>query len=207
MIWVSIFLATILLTLLNIWIGSRFQEVRLATNRLKVSTSILTMVTSFAFVFSVSRHASTAYILPLSLATYSVLLIDWVEKRIPNIITLYLAILQTLTSLIRSILEQSLIPLNAIYVGIATFTLFFLLNFFSRDQLGMGDVKFSYSIAVGIGSISPYLIFGTFLLAFFMAGLFALGLLLSRRASLQSRFAFGPFMVIGTWLSVLAYVF
>jgi len=205
--WASIFLLTFLLTLLNILIASRFREVHLAKNRLKASMLILTIMTCLVFALSVSRQASTAYILPISLITYSVLLIDWVAKRIPNRITLYLAILQTLSILTSAILEKSLAPINAIYLGLGTFVLFLLLNLISKGQLGMGDVKLSYSLAVGIGSISPYLIYWTFLLAFSMAGIFALGLLLSQRASLQSSFAFGPFMVMGAWLSLLMGIF
>ena len=202
---VSNFLSALLLVILNIWIASRFYEARFARNWQRVSAVLVTLSACLIFTSSVFRNYNTIYMLPILLFTYSIILIDWLEKRIPNRITLILAVLQSLSILIRAFSEKSLAPLSAIYLGLGAFAIFLILNLVSRSQIGMGDVKLSYSLAVGIGSNSPYSMYWASLLAFSMAGIFALGLLLSRKASLHSSFAFGPFMILGTWLSLLVY--
>jgi leader peptidase (prepilin peptidase)/N-methyltransferase len=97
-------------------------------------------------------------------------------------------------------------PLISIFIGVAVFTIFLIMNIATKGQLGMGDVKLSYSLAVGLGIISLSLSFWTFLLAFSMAGIFALGLLSTGKASLNSSVAFGPFMVLATWITLLLYI-
>jgi leader peptidase (prepilin peptidase)/N-methyltransferase len=69
----------------------------------------------------------------------------------------------------------------------------------------MGDVKLSYSLALGVGSVSLSLVFWCFALAFLVAGIFAALLLLIRRANLKTNFAFGPFLIVATWVSIYFY--
>lgn len=199
------FLATILLAFLNFLIATKFYEYSFATRGQKTVSAIITLLGSFLFVDSISEQSSYFFMFPIFLISYSVILIDWATHTIPNRLTFYLAILQTLSTLIRAVFEQSFTPFLAIYFAIATFVIFFLMSVLSKDQIGMGDVKLSYSLVIGIGSVSIYLIPWALLYTFLTAGIFAFILLLTQKASLKSSFAFGPFMIVGSWLTILVY--
>lgn len=74
---------------------------------------------------------------------------------------------------------------------------YFVLAFISPSGLGLGDVKLAGLLGLLLGWLGwPHVLLGT-LAAFILGGLFAVVLLLLRRASGKSHFAFGPFMIAG----------
>lgn len=78
---------------------------------------------------------------------------------------------------------------------------FWLLALLGRGALGLGDVK----LAAALGAILGFpTIFYALFWGIVLGGLAALGLLLSRRAGLKSRFAYGPYLAAGAWLIYLA---
>ena len=74
----------------------------------------------------------------------------------------------------------------------------------SRSAIGLGDGK----LAAGLGTMLawagwPVLVAGT-LAAFLLAAVYGLGLLLLRRTSWRQRIPFGPFMIAGAFIALLA---
>lgn len=94
--------------------------------------------------------------------------------------------------------------LRALLGGLALAAAYLALAVVSRSALGLGDVK----LAASLGTLAawpgwPTLIAGAFA-GFLLGALYGIGLLVSRRAHLKQRIPFGPFMVAGTFLAVLA---
>lgn len=68
--------------------------------------------------------------------------------------------------------------------------------------MGMGDVKFAGVLGLFLGYLGwDALLVGSFS-AFVLGGLFALALLLFRKASRRSGIPFGPWMLVGAWVGV-----
>ena len=77
----------------------------------------------------------------------------------------------------------------------------------SPAAMGLGDVRLAPLLGWSLGLVSvPHALVGL-LLSFLLAGLWAAGLILLRRADADSHVAFGPWMLLGTaaaWLALPA---
>lgn len=73
----------------------------------------------------------------------------------------------------------------------------------SRGGIGKGDVSFAALLGLYVGWMSYSAVFIALLTAFITGGVVALVLLLLRRATRSTRFAFGPFLFFGALVSVL----
>lgn len=78
-----------------------------------------------------------------------------------------------------------------------------VLEVLSRGDLGGGDVKVSVLLGLYLGWHSLESVLSALVVAFASAGLFALLLLVFRRASRRTHIAFGPFLIAGTLFAVL----
>lgn len=94
--------------------------------------------------------------------------------------------------------------LRALLGGGALIAGYLLLAVVRPGQLGGGDVKLAGLIGLGLGWLGwPTLIFGA-ALAFVLSALVSLALLAARRISLRGAICFGPFMLGGALLAILA---
>jgi leader peptidase (prepilin peptidase)/N-methyltransferase len=94
--------------------------------------------------------------------------------------------------------------LRAVTGGLALAAGYLALAVISRGATGLGDAKLAASLGTMLAWAGwPALIAGT-LAAFLLAAVYGLGLLLTRRATLKQRVAFGPFMIAGAFLALLA---
>jgi leader peptidase (prepilin peptidase)/N-methyltransferase len=95
--------------------------------------------------------------------------------------------------------------LGALYGMGALFVFYAVQWFIAPGQIGLGDVK----LALSLGLVLGWLGLQAFILGIFaiqvLGGLWALGLIISRRGGLKSSMPFGPFMLAGTLLAVLVY--
>jgi leader peptidase (prepilin peptidase) / N-methyltransferase len=74
----------------------------------------------------------------------------------------------------------------------------------SRSAVGLGDAKLAASLGTMLAWAGwPVLVAGTFA-GFLLAAGYGLGLLLMRRSSWRQRIPFGPFMIAGAFLALLA---
>jgi leader peptidase (prepilin peptidase)/N-methyltransferase len=131
--------------------------------------------------------------------------VDAAVARLPDVLTgpayagtVLLLVLAAATSGHWSFLVRALLG------GAALAAAYLALAVVSRSALGLGDVK----LAASLGTLSawpgwPTLIGGVFA-GFLLGAIYGIGLLVSRRARLGQRIPFGPFMIAGTFLAVLA---
>jgi leader peptidase (prepilin peptidase)/N-methyltransferase len=124
-----------------------------------------------------------------------VIVIDLERRLILHAVTLPV----TIFALIASVPLSDNNPLLAL-AGAATAFLFFLILFllgqrlFGPGALGFGDVTLSMTMGAMLGLQR---VFFALILGIFLAGLWAIGSLISGRMKLRGYFAYGPFLAIG----------
>ena len=131
------------------------------------------------------------------------IVIDARTHRLPNRI-----VLPALGALVLLVIVEALITgdggrmLRALLGGLALGVFYAILHLASRQGMGGGDVK----LAAAIGLVLAWHGWQTLLLgaaaAFLLGALYALALMLARRANRSTRIAFGPWMIIGAALAV-----
>jgi leader peptidase (prepilin peptidase) / N-methyltransferase len=88
--------------------------------------------------------------------------------------------------------------------GLALAACYLVLVVASRSAVGLGDAKLAVSLGAMLAWAGwPVLIAGT-LAGCLLAAVYGLGLLAARRATLGQRIPFGPFMIAGAFLALLA---
>jgi leader peptidase (prepilin peptidase) / N-methyltransferase len=135
----------------------------------------------------------------------SLALIDLDTRRLPDALVMpaypVLAILLIVAALIT---HDPMALMRAAVGAVALFALYFTLAFAYPEGMGFGDVKLAGLVGAALGFLSyPALIVGA-AAAFFIGGLGALAVLLTRQATRKSVIPFGPFMIIGAFLALLA---
>jgi leader peptidase (prepilin peptidase)/N-methyltransferase len=94
--------------------------------------------------------------------------------------------------------------LRAVLGGLTMTAAFLLLALVRPGQLGGGDVKLAALVGLALGWLGwPVLLFGA-ALGFVLSAVAGLALLALRRVTLQSHIAFGPFLLGGALLGILA---
>ena len=78
-----------------------------------------------------------------------------------------------------------------------------VLEVLSRGDLGGGDVGLGGLLGLYLGWVSYEAILVGLIAAFFVGGVFAVALLVTRKANRNTHFAFGPFLIVGTLVAVL----
>lgn len=93
---------------------------------------------------------------------------------------------------------------RAVVGGAGLFALYLILAMVSPGGMGLGDVKLAGVLGLFLGFLGwGPLVVGAFA-AFLLGGLFAVALLLTRRARRGAGIPFGPWMLAGAWVGVLA---
>ena len=85
----------------------------------------------------------------------------------------------------------------------ATLLTFMTLSLASKRGIGAGDVRLAAVLAMFLGYLGAQYVFQGLALGFIIGGTAALLLLISRKATLNTRFAFGPYICIGAMAVVL----
>lgn len=97
--------------------------------------------------------------------------------------------------------------LNGLLGALGMLLLFVILNvagtLMRRSTMGLGDVKLSISVGLLTAAVSPYGPLLAIVLINGIAVVHVLLLLAARRRQWTSKIAFGPYMLIGTWTTVL----
>jgi len=82
--------------------------------------------------------------------------------------------------------------------------LFFLLLLAFPAGLGMGDVKLAGPLGAYLGWLGATAFVAGLMAAWLLAAVTGLGLIAAGRASRKTQFPFGPFMIAGAFLAILA---
>lgn len=132
-------------------------------------------------------------------------LIDLDTQRLPNVLVLpaYPVAIVTLGG--SALLGGNLAALVPAAVGGVTLFLLYLgLASAWRGGMGMGDVKLAGVIGIFLGFLGWDVLAVGALAAFILGGIFGIVLLVSRSAGGKTAVPFGPWMLGGAWVGILA---
>lgn len=131
--------------------------------------------------------------------------IDLDVMRLPNAIVYPTYVVLTALLTFASLIEGSTEPLARAAIGAtALFAFYFVLVIINPVGMGFGDVKLAGVIGAVLGYLSyPALVIGAFA-AFVIGGLIGAALILLRHASRKTAIPFGPSMVAGALIAILA---
>ncbi|WP_010203856.1 prepilin peptidase [Salinibacterium sp. PAMC 21357] len=91
---------------------------------------------------------------------------------------------------------------GAVLGALALFAFYFIVAIVSPRGMGMGDVKLSAVVGLYLGWLGwGTLAVGAFA-AFLLGGVFAIALLVVKKAGRRSAIPFGPWMIAGAWLGI-----
>lgn len=143
----------------------------------------------------------------LYLAGASVVLgvVDIAEKRLPNsVVYPSLIVLPLLLAAAAALDDEWPALLGGLIGAAALFALYFALAVISPGSIGMGDVKLAALIGLALGYQGWSAMLVGAALGFVIGGLVCLVALLTRKATLRSSLPFGPAMLAGMFLGLLA---
>lgn len=132
--------------------------------------------------------------------------IDIAVQRLPDRLTLPAYPILIAMLAIPAVAQHDLgALLRALLGGLALATGYLVLALARPGHMGGGDIKLAGLAGLVLGWLGwPVLIAGA-VLAFFLSALISLGLLAARRVTLSSSLCFGPFLVGGALLAMLAF--
>lgn len=155
------------------------------------------------------RAADRAWLVPAVLALAAVGLalsaIDLRWRRLPDALVLpaYPVVLALVAG--GAVVDGSWRDVvRAVIGGGVLFGLFLVLALVSRGGLGLGDVKLAGVLGIVAGAVSGQAVVLSVVLPFVAVAVVSLGIVLHRRGRGNASVPFGPFMVAGTLVSVLA---
>lgn len=170
---------------------------------------VLEVVTAAAFAALGARFGPTPVLVAyLYLAAVSVALaaVDIEHRRLPNLLTLpsYLVGL-VLLALATLITGSGLAHLVFALVGMACmWAVYAVLFLISPASMGWGDVKLAGVLGLYLGWLGAGVWTVGIIAAFVLGGAYGLALIAVRKATRKTAIPFGPFMIIGALLAVLA---
>lgn len=130
--------------------------------------------------------------------------VDWRTRYLPTALIAPSYAVAVLLAVLASLLSGDWASLKVSVIGwVVTFAVFFVLWFVYPRGLGYGDVRLSGLLAIALGwlGVAP-LVIGIY--TGFLLGAVG-GLLLSAvRIFHRRHYPFGPFMVVGAWLGIVA---
>lgn len=157
------------------------------------------------FYFSKINFIFFIYLSFISLFLVLVFLFDLKYYIIPDELVLSLIIISLIFNIFFHFFPETYLfskkPtfLNFLLSAIIASFLFFLLFFFSEGRLlGFGDVKFMIFMGLFLGF--PKIILAIFFAAF-LGSIISFFLIIKKKKSLKSEIPFGPFLVLGTYIS------
>jgi leader peptidase (prepilin peptidase)/N-methyltransferase len=153
----------------------------------------------------IGLHADLPAFLYLSAIGVALALIDLDVKRLPNAIVLPSYPVSAALLGLAAILEHEAGAYVRALLGMAAlFGFYFLLAFIYPAGMGFGDVKLAGVLGLYLGWLGwGVLITGGFL-GFLFGGVVGMGLMVVRRAGRKSQIPFGPFMLTGALVAILA---
>lgn len=140
------------------------------------------------------KNESAVFIL-LLLILIPVTIIDIKIKKIPDVFTI--------TGVVVMLILKTLVEKQAIYLSlvllISGFIPFFLIWFFTKGKLGLGDAKLSAFLALALGIRAWFLML---FLSSIVAILFAVIMLVCKRIDKKTKIPYAPFLSFGALLSI-----
>lgn len=130
-------------------------------------------------------------------------LIDLDTHLLPRLIVYRTASLAVPLLTLSAVLDESGSVVSMFLGGVAMWIVLQVCEVLSRGGIGKGDVSFAGLLGLYVGWQSFTEVLVALAAAFFAGGVVAVGLLITKRVSRSSRFAFGPFLFFGALFAVL----
>jgi len=131
--------------------------------------------------------------------------IDLEHHRLPDRLILAGALVSGSALMLDAVVLDSWSSLiSGLVCAAAAGVLFLLMALISPEGMGLGDVKLAALLSLHTGWLSWQLAVLALLSGFAAGALVALALVATRRATLKMAIPFGPSLVVGAWLVVLA---
>jgi len=141
----------------------------------------------------------------LYLAAISIVLalIDLETHTLPNRIVLPSYIIGSVLMGASAIASGDFYSLGRAFLGATVMWLLYLFMALTYNGgMGFGDVKTAGALGLFLGYLGwTVLIVGAFS-AFVLGGIFALGLMMTKKVKLKSGIPFGPWMLVGAWIGI-----
>ena len=133
-------------------------------------------------------------------------IIDYTTHRLPRGVTFRAAIIGGPLLALAAINHDDNGRIGVMFASfIVTLVLFALLAALSKGGIGGGDVRLAPVLAMFLGWLGASHVYIGLGSGFILGGIAAAGMLITRRASASTRFAFGPFLCIGAVASALLF--
>lgn len=131
-------------------------------------------------------------------------LIDLDTRRLPNVIVVPSLVVGLIAFTLTWLLGADAWALPRALIGmVAMFASYAVIRFIRPDGMGGGDVK----LAAVAGLYLAWLGWGALVVGwlggFVVGGLFGIAVIAARRATRSSAMAFGPWLLLGTWIGIL----
>lgn len=151
-------------------------------------------------------HFEAANFATAAMAVVSVplVLIDIRLHRLPNALTYGAAICLFAINLFSALLNgdfSQFVPV--ILAGLVPAIALFTVALVSRGGMGLGDVKLAVVLGWAAGLASITAVFATFVIAFALGGVYAIAVLVAKKADRKAAIPFGPFLLAGFWIAFL----
>ncbi|WP_370448898.1 A24 family peptidase [Cryobacterium sp. TMT2-15-1] len=152
---------------------------------------------------TITRFAALAPFLYLAAVSVALAIIDLDTHTLPNRIVLPAYFVGAVLLTVAGVLVDEPTRMSGAFIGAgALFGVYFLMAMVYPAGMGLGDVKLAGVLGLYLGWLGwGQLAVGAFS-AFLLGGVFALVLLVARRASRKSGIPFGPWMLAGAWLGI-----
>ncbi|MER8009644.1 A24 family peptidase [Streptomyces sp. NPDC094149] len=139
----------------------------------------------------------------LSPAAVLLAVVDFAAHRLPDVLTLPLAVAAVVLLGVVALLPGAGGSWTSALLGSLTLGVFYFVFFLISQGLGFGDVKLALVLGAVLGWYGwPFVLVGTFA-GYLFGALYGIGMMLAGRADRSSRIPFGPFLLTGTLAGML----
>jgi len=163
------------------------------------------LVTPASGTVLVAKFVVLVALLWLAAASIALTAIDLEVRRLPDrIVFPTVLVLVVLFAAASALVGDPWPALRALIGGASLCAFYLLLLVVSRGGMGLGDVKLAAALGLAMGWIGwDALIVGA-LAAFVLGGVLGIALLAARRARRRTAVPFGPWMIAGAWIGIVA---
>ncbi len=131
--------------------------------------------------------------------------IDLQHHRLPDVLTGFLLLKALLVIVISAFVLHRFDRLLPSAIGAFSLVAFYLaILIISKGGMGMGDVKLSASIGLISGFFGLRAVLVSCFAAYILGSVIGIGLMIAGKADRKTAIPFGPFMIIGQIISLLA---
>lgn len=184
--------------------GTTFGEGSFTSHRLSMPLVIALSASLYVVLSQSYSHDLTALTFGfLVSAGMRLALIDLDTHLLPRRIVYRAMVLSLPLLVISSLVDQVGSVGSMLLGGFAMWIVIQVCEVLSRGGIGKGDVAFAGFLGLYVGRESITNVFTALVAAFVAGGVVATVLLISRRATRSTRFAFGPFLFFGALFTVL----